>query len=79
MNCLTKKCNTVKSETFVNLMWGFVWLILGTTTLLSSIIYKAWWGILLAMACDLMAYVCYTDDEYGTESVKAYLQRKRSK
>jgi len=53
--------------------------ILGIASLLGVILAGAWWHLFTAAACFLLARMFYTDDAYGVESVKSYLQSKRRK
>lgn len=69
----------MKAETLGNLIWVAIWAILGLSALIGAIFFGAWWHFVIFGMCALMAYVLYTDDEYGTESVATFFKRIKSK
>lgn len=69
----------MKFETLINLAGSVIFGLLGITALIGAIFFGAWWHFVTFVMCALMAYVLYTDDEYGTESVSAFFKRTKSK
>lgn len=68
----------MKFETLINLAGSVIFGLLGITALIGAIFFGAWWHFVTFVMC-VMAYVLYTDDEYGTESVSAFFKRIKSK
>ena len=69
----------MKFETLINLAGSVIFGLLGITALIGVVFFGAWWGFITFGMCALMAYVLYTDDMYGTESVATFLKRIKSK
>ena len=69
----------MKFETLINLAGSVIFGLLAITALIGAIFFGAWWHFVTFGMCALMAYVLYTDDEYGTESVSAFFKRIKSK
>ncbi|MBQ7774537.1 MAG: hypothetical protein IJ379_01320 [Lachnospiraceae bacterium] len=65
----------MKVETLSNLIQGGVWLLLGLSALTGAIFFGAWWHFFTAAICGVFVWLMFTDDQYGTESVKSYFQR----
>lgn len=64
------------SETLSNLIFGSIWCILCTCSLIGAIFYNAHHQFILAGLSALLAYVSYVDD-YLAESVKHYFCKVR--
>lgn len=69
----------MRFETLINLVGSAIFGLIGLSALIGAIFFGAWWHFVTFGMCALMAYVLYTDDEYGTESVSAFLKRIKSK
>lgn len=69
----------MKSETLMNLVQGVISFAFGIIALIGAIFFYAWWHFFSAFFCLLLSYVFYTDDMYGTESVRFYFKRMRGK
>ncbi len=68
----------MKFETLINLVGSAIFGLIGLSALIGAIFFGAWLLVTFGM-CALMAYVLYTDDEYGTESVATFFKRIKSK
>lgn len=69
----------MKFETLINFVGVVIFGLLGFAALIGAIFFGAWWQYVTFGMCALMAYVLYKDDQYGTESVSAFLKRIKSK
>ena len=66
-------------STLTNLIQLCVFALLGLCSLIGALFFGAWWHLFTAAICFVFCLVLYFDDEYGTESVKSYFNRKFSK
>jgi hypothetical protein len=66
----------MKSETLSNLIFGSIWCILCTCSLIGAIFYNVNHQFVIAGLSALLAYVSYVDD-YLSESVKHYFCKVR--
>lgn len=62
--------------TIQNLIFCIVSFILGTTGLIGAVFFGAWWHLVTASGCFLIAWMMFIDNSYDVESVKHYIQRK---
>ena len=65
--------------TIHNLIFCIVLFILGTTGLISAVLFNALWHLMTCIGCYYLSWIMFTDDAYGVESVRQYLQSKKSK
>ena len=65
--------------TIHNLIFCIVLFILGTTGLISAIFFSAWWNLFTCIGCYSIFWIIYTDDAYDVESIRHFLQSKKSK
>lgn len=66
----------MKRETRTNLMNCIIAALLAVVCFV-CLLCGAWWHVFTCAACLLLAWVFYTDSEYGTESVRDYFARKQ--
>ena len=62
--------------TLTNLIICIVFASLGFMCLIGAIFYGAWWHFFTGGGSLILAWVNFTDEAYGVESVKHYLQKK---
>jgi len=65
--------------TIQNLIFCIVSFILGTTGLIGAVFFSAWWHLITCIGCYAFTWIMFTDDAYDVESVRHYLQSKKSK
>lgn len=63
-------------NTINNLLFTIVWGVLGIGAFCGVLFCGATWHIPTTIVCFLLAYVNYTDDSYGDDSVQAFINRK---
>lgn len=63
-------------EFLTNLIICIISLILGIIALIGVIFCGAWWHLVTASGCFLIAWMMFIDNSYDVESVKHYIQRK---
>ncbi len=63
-------------NTINNLLFTIVWGALGIGALIGVLFCGATWHIPTAIISLAFAYVNYTDDSYGEESVQSFINRK---
>lgn len=66
-------------STLGNFIWLCLFALLGLSALIGALVWGAWWHLFTAAVCLVFCIVLYLDDDYGTESVKSYFNRKFSK
>lgn len=69
----------MKRETFVNLIQCGVTLLLGIISLAGALFCDASFHFFIAIACFGLAWVFYTDNEYGIVSVREYFKNRYKK
>lgn len=69
----------MKAETLLNLIQCSVTLLLGIAALVGAIFFNASFHFVTASCCLFLAWVFYTDNEYGTESVRDYFKNRYKK
>lgn len=69
----------MKKETLLNAIQGGIALLFALFTLGAALVTLTWWYGVFSVIGFAVARVFYTDDEYGIESVKQYIHRKRGK
>ncbi len=69
----------MKISTLSNLIQLCVFALLGLSALIGAIFCNAWWHYFTAAMCFVFVWLLYTDDQYGTESVKTFVHRKLGK
>lgn len=65
-------------ETIFNLISAVFFALLALLGII-GVILGAWWHLATFAVCAFMAYVLYTDDDYGIESAKEFIKRIKSK
>lgn len=65
--------------TLSNAIQGGIALLFAIVALATAITTLMWWNGMFAAMGFALARVFYTDNSYGVESVKEYIQRKRGK
>lgn len=68
----------MKQETKTNLIWLALCALGGLSSLVCAL-FGAWWHLLTAALCFILAHIFYTDSQYGVESVKHYFSKERRK
>lgn len=69
----------MKGETLANLIQCGVTLLLGIIALAGSLFCNASFYFFTAMACFWLAWIFYTDNEYGIVSVREYFKNRYKK
>lgn len=69
----------MKGETLANLIQCGVTLLLGIIALAGALFCNASFHFITAMACFRLAWVFYTDNEYGIVSVREYFKNRYKK
>lgn len=75
----TLNATPMSFSTLTNLIQLCVFALLGLSSLVGALFFGAWWHLFTAAGCLVFCIVLYMDDDYGTESVKPYFNRKFSK
>lgn len=74
-----KDATPMKGETLANLIQCGVTLLLGIIALAGALFCNASFHFFTAMACFWLAWVFYTDNEYGIVSVREYFKNRYKK
>ena len=69
----------MKIDTLLNLIQGGLFALFGLSALIGAVFCGAWWHYFTATACGVFVRMFYTDEMYGTESVRSYFRRIRKK
>jgi hypothetical protein len=69
----------MEKETLSNLIQCSVSLLIGIIALVGAVFFNAGFHYFTSLGCFILAWVFYTDNEYGIVSVRQYLRNRNKK